>query len=173
MQPPFEGCTAGEHLVRHGRVPPLAVLEIASQMAVALVHLEQAGLPHGDVSAATLCLTAQGRALLSAPGVRPIIRPAEGFAHAELAPGDYDTLAPERIDAGATPDPRTDLYACGCLWWHLLAGRAPFPGGMPGKLTPTCLPHRRRFAAWPPTLPDSRRGDRVVSPADRRASGVG
>ncbi len=129
VQPRAGDSTAGEHLVRHGRMPPMAVLEIARQMAAASVHLEQAGLPHGDLSAATVRLTAEGRVVLSAPGVRPIVRPAEGFSHADLAPEDYDTLAPERIDGGAPADPRTDLYACGCLWWHLLAGRAPFPGG--------------------------------------------
>lgn len=98
-------------------------------MAAALIHIEQAGLPHGDLSAATLRLTAEGRVVLSAPGVRPIVRPAEGFSHADLAPEDYDTMAPERIDGGAPAGTQTDLYACGCLWWHLLAGRAPFSGG--------------------------------------------
>ncbi|MDD4787914.1 MAG: protein kinase [Pirellulales bacterium] len=129
VQPLAGGVTAAEHLVRHGRMPAVAVLEVARQMAAALAHLELAGLPHGDLSAATLWLTAEGRAVLSAPGVRPIVRPAEGFTHADLAPEDYDTLAPERIDGGAAADSRTDLYACGCLWWRRLPGRPPFPGG--------------------------------------------
>ncbi len=129
VQPRAGGSTAGEHLVRHGRMPPMVVLEVARQMAAALIHIEQAGLPHGDLSAATLRLTAEGRVVLSAPGVRPIVRPAEGFSHADLAPEDYDTMAPERIDGGAPAGTQTDLYACGCLWWHLLAGRAPFSGG--------------------------------------------
>jgi hypothetical protein len=123
------GQTAAEHVVRHGRMPPPVVMEIARQMVAALVHLEQAGLTHGDVSLKTLMLTEKGRALLFAPGLRAIARPAEGFAHTDLAPEYYDSLAPERIDGGAPADNVTDLYGCGCLWWHLLAGRACFAGG--------------------------------------------
>lgn len=123
------GLTVAEHIVRHGRMPPPVVLEIARQMVAALVHLERAGLPHGDVSARSLVLTDKGRTLLLAPGLRPIARPAEGFAHTDLAPEYYDSLAPERIEGGASADQTTDLYGCGCLWWHLLTGRACFAGG--------------------------------------------
>lgn len=123
------GQTAGEHVVRHGRMPPVVVLEIARQMAATLAHLERVGLPHGDVSAATVVLTEQGWVVLLAPGLRPIVRPAEGFAHTDLAPEYYDSVAPEQIDVGVTPDGLTDLYGCGCLWWHLLTGRACFAGG--------------------------------------------
>jgi eukaryotic-like serine/threonine-protein kinase len=121
--------TATDHVVRHGRMPPEVVLEIARQMVAALTHLERVGLAHGDVSATTAVLTEQGRAVLLAPGLRPIVRSAEGFAHTDLAPEYYDSTAPEQIDGGAPPDALTDLYGCGCLWWHLLTGRSCFAGG--------------------------------------------
>ncbi|MHB8900910.1 MAG: serine/threonine protein kinase, partial [Thermoguttaceae bacterium] len=123
------GSTAADHLVRHGRMPPAVVVEIARQMAAALIHLERAGLAHGDVSARSLVLGDKGRALLLAPGLRPMVREAEGFAHIDLAPEYYDSLAPEQIDGGVPADTLTDLYGCGCLWWHLLTGRACFSGG--------------------------------------------
>ena len=53
----------------------------------------------------------------------------EGYAHAELVPETYDYLAPERISAGTPANLQADLYACGCLWWQLLTGRAPLAGG--------------------------------------------
>ena len=123
------GQTAAEHVVRHGRMSPGAVLEIARQTVAALAHLEKVGLAHGDVSAATLVLGERGRAVLLAPGLRPVIRSAEGFAHTNLAPEYYDSLAPEQIEDGAVADRLTDLYGCGCLWWHLATGRACFGGG--------------------------------------------
>ncbi|MCP4573811.1 MAG: hypothetical protein GY838_15745, partial [bacterium] len=98
--PTVSGPTATDHVVRHGRMPPEVVLEIARQMVAALTHLEQVGLVHGDVSATTAVLTEQGRAVLLAPGLRPIVRPAEGFAHTDLAPEYYDSVAPEQIDGG-------------------------------------------------------------------------
>ena len=123
------GQTAGEHVVRHGRMPPAVVMEIARQMVATLAQLERVGMAHGDVSAATVVLNEQGRAVLLTPGLRPIVRPAEGFAHTDLSPQYYDSTAPEQIDSGVVPDALTDLYGCGCLWWHLLTGRACFAGG--------------------------------------------
>ena len=123
------GQTAAEHVVRHGRMAPAVVLEIARQMVAALVHLEQVGLAHGDVSASMLVLTERGRAVLLAPGLRSVARPAEGFAHTDLSPEYYDSVAPEQIDGGVVTDTATDLYGCGCLWWHLLTGRSCFAGG--------------------------------------------
>lgn len=129
MVRPDPGRTAAEHIVRHGRMPPGVVLEIARQMAAALEHLERAGMAHGDVSATALVLNERGQAALLAPGLRPIVRPAEGFANSDLAPEYCDGLAPERIDGGVAADALTDLYGCGCLWWHLLTGRSCFAGG--------------------------------------------
>jgi serine/threonine protein kinase len=66
---------------------------------------------------------------LSAPGLRGIVRPQEGIGFAELRPEAYDYLAPERVASGSPPDVVGDLYACGALCWHLLAGRPPIAGG--------------------------------------------
>ena len=126
---PSSGRTAAEQVIRHGRMSPGAVLEIARQMVAALTHLEQVGLVHGDVSVPTLMLTEQGQAVLLAPGLRPVVRHTEGLAHADLAPEYYDSVAPEQIDSGTVADHVTDLYGCGCVWWHLLTGRACFAGG--------------------------------------------
>jgi len=124
-----EGQTAGEWLVRRGRFPPQLVLEIARQMLAGLAVLEQAQLCHGDISASGLILAEQADAVLLYPGLRGILRPEEGCAHADLVPEAYDYLAPERIAAGTPPSMAGDVYSCGCLWWHLLTGRPPVPGG--------------------------------------------
>jgi hypothetical protein len=91
--------------------------------------VEEAGLCHGDVAAQSLLLTGRGGVALLQPGLRTILRPEEGYAHADLQPEAYDYLAPERIAFGTGPDAAGDVYACGCLWWHLLCGRPPLAGG--------------------------------------------
>lgn len=123
------GQTAAEWMSHNGRFPPLVALEIARQVLVGLAEIEKAGLCHGDLSTFGLVLTDSGRVVLTPPGVRGIVRPEEGFAHADLLPEDYDYLAPERITAGTAPDIAADVYSCGALWWHLLTGRPPLPGG--------------------------------------------
>lgn len=123
------GRTAREWMVSNGRFPPEAALEIARQMLVGLDRLHRAGLCHGDLRASGLLLTDQGEVALSPPGLRGLLRPEEGFAFADLMPEAYDYLAPERVSEGTPPTVASDLYACGCLWWHLLAGRPPLVGG--------------------------------------------
>ena len=126
--PPCNGESAGDWMVENGRFPAAVVLPIAQAMTAALVELAAQSIVHGDISASSL-LVERGRVLLAHPGLRGIVRPAEGYAHHDLFPAAYDYLAPERIAAGTPPTVAGDMYACGDLWWHLLTGRPPFAGG--------------------------------------------
>ncbi len=123
-----EGRAAADWTVHNGRFPPEVVLEIVRQMLVGLVPLEMARLCHGDLAAAGVFLSGDGSVALPMPGLRGVLRPREGFSLADLLPDAYDYLAPERIAEGSPPTVASDLYACGCLWWHLLTGRPPVPG---------------------------------------------
>ncbi|HZZ28104.1 MAG TPA: hypothetical protein VFE46_08885 [Pirellulales bacterium] len=98
------GFAVDQWLSWHGRLTPVAALEIARQMTAALAALQRAGITHGDISAATLRLTNSGQAQLAYCGAR-------GAAGAK------------------EPSIAEDLYAAGCLWWQLLAGRPPRAGG--------------------------------------------
>jgi serine/threonine protein kinase len=124
------GLTAAEWMVRSGRFSPNMVSEIARQMLAGLMALQKARMCHGGISAGTLVLmTASGQAVLLQPGLRAVFRPAEGYGRANLPPEDYDGIPPERLTRSTPPDMAGDVYACGCLWWHLLAGRPAVPGG--------------------------------------------
>ncbi len=124
-----EGRTADQWMVHNGRFPSEAVLEIARQMLPGLVLLEKAGIAHGNLSAASVLLADDGQVVLCQPGIRGILRPEEGHASADLLPQYYDGLAPERVGQGTPPSIAGDLYACGYVWWHMLTGRTPVPGG--------------------------------------------
>ncbi len=121
--------TALAWTVHHGRYPAEMVLEIARQMIAGLATLEAVGLTHGDIATQTLLISRSGKATFVDSMLRGVARPEEGYAHADAPPEAYDCLAPERVAAGTPPDVSSDLYACGCLWWHLLAGRPPISGG--------------------------------------------
>ncbi len=123
------GMTVAEWMVRNGRFPPEAVLEIARQMLEALAVLDSVGLVHGDLRPADIVLSGSGKVILLQPGVRQVLHPDEMPSDAKLMPEAYDYLAPERIACGSPPNPRSEIYACGCLWWHMLTGRAPLRGG--------------------------------------------
>ncbi|MBN2476839.1 MAG: protein kinase [Pirellulales bacterium] len=127
--PWVEGQSAAEWMVRYGRFPPQTVLTIARAMVAALARLERVGLCHGDLSVSGLLLTDAGRVVLLHPGLRPALRPEEGYAHADLPPEAFDSMAPERITEGTPPTIASDVFSCGCVWWHLLCGRGPLAGG--------------------------------------------
>ncbi|MHC4180319.1 MAG: protein kinase domain-containing protein, partial [Planctomycetota bacterium] len=127
--PWVEGRSAAEWMVHNGRFPPEVVLEIARAMLAGLVVLEKAGFCHGDVSAASVMLSDAGGVVLVQPGLRAILRPEEGYARADLLPEAFDYLAPERVADGTPPTIAGDVYACGCVWWHMLCGRPPLSGG--------------------------------------------
>ncbi|MCE5303459.1 MAG: hypothetical protein LLF97_10175 [Planctomycetaceae bacterium] len=127
--PWVEGRTAAEWIVHRGRFPPDVVLEIVRSMAAQLAAWSAAGVCHGDVSVSSLVLTDDGHATLVLPGVRPILRPEEGYAHADLLPEAFDSFAPERVAKGLPAGESSDIYACGCVGWQLLCGRPPLAGG--------------------------------------------
>ena len=128
-QPLSGGRSVGEWLLRGGRLPGEVVLELARQMAQALAELEQFSLVHGDISASSVHISEQGEIRLLNAGLRSVVRPAEGYAHADMPAEAYDYLAPERIAEGIQANAQTDLFACGCLWWQMLTGRPPLAGG--------------------------------------------
>src|SRR5262249_52581822 len=91
-----------EWLSCQGRLPPVAVLEIARQMTIALGCVEAAGFVHGSICAASLWLHQSGRIQLADAGFRAALSTNHSVSD--------------------------DIYACGQLWWHLLTGRPPIIG---------------------------------------------
>ena len=122
------GRTAAEWLVQGGRIPPDVVLEIARQMAAGLAVCEASAIVHGDISAQQLVLDPLGIGRLLEPGLRTIVRPSEVESSGDSLPEMFDYLAPQRLRDVAPASMASDIYACGVLWWHLLAGRSPWAG---------------------------------------------
>ena len=169
--PWVRGRTAAEWLVHNGRFPPEVVLEIARTMAAGLAVLEKAGVCHGDVSTSALMLGDGGGVVLLQPGLRAILRPEEGYARADLLPEAYDYLAPERISDGTPPTIAGDVYACGCVWWHMLCGRPPLVGGDSlGKLRAAQMAKVFDVRRLAPEVPDQL-GAAVSACLEREPSG--
>lgn len=119
-----------ELLIRRGRFPVHVVVEIGRQILEALSKLEASGLVHGEVSLTNVRITPKGQAVLLDAGLVSVLRPQFSF-HEVLNVERYDGMAPERITNESAPTLSSDLYSLGCLLWHLLAGRPPFPVGDP------------------------------------------
>ncbi len=129
---PTTGISAGQWVSWHGRLPPVVALEIVRQMAAALATLEAAGITHGDIAASSIMLNENGNIQLARAAVRGVFRPNESESPERLPIEAFDYLAPERMQIASREtrlNAAHDMYACGCLWWHLLTGRTPLAGG--------------------------------------------
>jgi len=142
-----------ELLIRRGRFPAPVVQSIARHVLNGLVSLEAAGFVHGGVNLKNVRLTTNGLAVLVNAGIGPAASP-EFKIDAAVPPEKYFGIAPELIGTGNTATIAADLYALGCLLWHLLAGRAPHSIGDPLALLAahqtTPIPDVRE---WAPDTP--------------------
>lgn len=128
-----EGPNLAEHLARTGPRPEPEVLSLALGIARGLAHAHAAGVIHRDLKPANILL---------APGPSgPIPKIADfgmarasSFASADKGAltvlGTPQYMAPECLEPLAV-DPRTDLYALGCIVVELATGAPPFGGATP------------------------------------------
>ncbi|MFO1007107.1 MAG: serine/threonine-protein kinase [Planctomycetaceae bacterium] len=125
ISPLSPGEPLDELFVRRGRFPAEVVEEIARQALDGLARLELAGTLHGDLRMRNLLLTPQGRIQIINAGLIAAAHP-QITIHTTLPVACYQGIAPELIGGRTERSPATEMYALGCLLWHLLAGRAPF-----------------------------------------------
>jgi len=128
-------------LVRQrGPLPVAEACEIVRQAALGLQHAHEHGMVHRDVKPANLLIARPSKTV---PGC--VVKIAD-FGIARLQPpqahsgrtpatpasgilGTPDFVAPEQAHDPRKADHRADLYSLGCVFYFLLTGRVPFPGG--------------------------------------------
>jgi eukaryotic-like serine/threonine-protein kinase len=117
-------------LLRRGRFDSAVVARIGRSLLEALGILFQRKLVHGEITLDNVLLTQSGQVTLVDAGTAIAIQP-EFQINAFVEPHRNDGIAPELIGTGRRASQASDLYALGCLLWHLLAGRPAFPTGDP------------------------------------------
>jgi serine/threonine-protein kinase len=120
-------------LGRGGLLPPGEVVCYATQVALGLAHAHERGVIHRDIKPSNLLLGDDGRLRILDLGLGTLIDdhdPDRGsVATCEgMAVGTADYMSPEQAIGREAPDGRSDLYSLGCVMYHLLTGRVPFPG---------------------------------------------
>lgn len=135
-----------------GPLPVFEALLLAEQAAAGLSAAHQAGVVHRDVKPSNLVLDADNRLKVVDFGIARLAQStSSGLTAANTVVGSAHYLSPEQAE-GAPVDPRTDLYALGCVLMTLLTGEPPFAGEHPLSVL------HQHLNADPPRL-SSRRAD--------------
>ena len=119
------GRDLGALLREQGRLETDLAARLLAQACNGLDAAHQHGLVHGDVKPANLLLEKTGD---GAGGLHLYVADfgvVANVAETGGSTGTFGYMAPEQIE-GKPIDPRTDVYALGCVAYECLCGTAPF-----------------------------------------------
>jgi eukaryotic-like serine/threonine-protein kinase len=131
-----DGPSLAQVLHQRGTLPVPLVLGILTEIADAVNHAHRAGVIHRDIKPHNILLpfTQHGpmvkvldlglAKILFGDFKESLVLSKEGVAF-----GTPQYMSPEQC-RGARPDPRSDIYALGCVAYELLTGKPPFTGNI-------------------------------------------
>ncbi len=125
------GRDLGRLIAADGPLATEDAAEVIAQVADGLDAVHAAGLVHRDVKPANVIVEggqADGgsAAFLTDFGLAKAMASTTGLTATGEVIGSVDYMAPEQIE-GRRMDARTDVYALGCVLFHAISGKVPFP----------------------------------------------
>jgi serine/threonine protein kinase/Tol biopolymer transport system component len=140
-----DGESLADRLAR-GPLPVAQAVARAIEIADALSHAHRKGIVHRDLKPANVMLTTSGAKLLDFGLAKAQLRTdAEAPQRTTTLAGDRSLtvpgmlvgtlpyMAPEQVE-GRDADARTDVWAFGCVVYHMIRGTKPFDGNNPASL---------------------------------------
>ncbi len=133
----IEGQTL-DRIVRHAALEEQDFVELVNQSLGGLISAHHAGLLHRDLKPKNIMITwlpsgnFQLKILdfgLAKFSVSPTLQTVD---QSQNIMGSVSFMAPEQFERRPL-DPRTDLYAMGCIYYFSLSQKYPFPGETPGQ----------------------------------------
>ncbi len=128
-----DGIDLMTHIDDHGPLDPEETRQIMIQACRALKTAHEQGIVHRDIKPSNILVTRKnGRVFIKLTDLG-LAREANAddfrVTRSGTTVGTVDYMAPEQARDSGLADVRSDLYALGCTWFHMLANQAPFPEG--------------------------------------------
>jgi hypothetical protein len=124
-----EGFSLAELIQQSGRLQAHRAVRIVRQTAMGLEAALQLGIIHRDVKPGNILLTRDGNVKLADLGLAVLVADLTGTGQrSEGMAGTAAYMSPEQAASGATVDHRSDIYALGATFYHMLTGHLPFTG---------------------------------------------
>ena len=146
----IDGETVEAHIRRHGPLPPVLALEVAGEVARALMAAEAHALVHRDIKPSNLMIVADDSRDSDTFTIKVIdfgLAKAVAITSGDANPphvgfsGTPDFASPEQLSRSQVLlDTRSDIYSLGATLWYLLCGRTPFAGRSIGEVPDEPLP---------------------------------
>ncbi len=130
VMPCIEGETLRARLDRERELPLDDAVQIARDVAVALMYAHERGIVHRDIKPENILLTA-GTAVVADFGIARALTEvgaAKRLTQTGIALGTVAYMSPEQALADPSIDGRSDIYSLGCTLYEMLAGEAPHTG---------------------------------------------
>jgi TolB-like protein len=143
----IEGVTLRER-IRRAPVPPDEILEIAIQVASALVVAHRAGIVHRDIKPENIMIRPDGYVKVLDFGIAKSSHPealpgmdagvSSRKTQLGLILGTIRYMSPEQA-RGEVVDARSDVWSLGVVLYEMLAGTLPFDGQTPHQVREALL----------------------------------
>src|SRR5687768_1828908 len=119
----LDGETLADRLRRSPALTVDEAVAIAIQVGDALARAHRAGIVHRDLKPGNVMMVRR-----AGPAGPPDVATRPPTAHVAGFSGTLQYMAPEQLD-GDPGDHRADIFAFGCVFYEMLAGRKAFEGG--------------------------------------------
>jgi|SRR5687768_1217048 len=123
----IEGPTLRQALAERSPLEIPQAVKIGTDLLGALEHAHAHGIVHRDVKPDNIVLSSEKGAVLLDFGIaRAMEASGESLTAAGIAIGTVSYMSPEQVMGVRAPDPRSDIYALGCVLYECLTGTPPF-----------------------------------------------
>ena len=177
VTPYIEGDTLRDKIDREKQLSIEEALRITEDVASALDYAQKNGVVHRDIKPGNILRSAEGEPTVADFGIALAVAQAGGGRVTEtgLSVGTPHYMSPEQATGDRDVDPRTDVYALGCVLYEMLVGDPPYQGSTAQAVLakiltdPAPAPTKVRLSI-PPNVDAAIRKALEKLPADRFAS---